>query len=96
MPTRARRREEDHRADRLESEVRQSEMQDPAFAAKRKFMCKACGHLFEEKSRTCPRCEKGRTMGELKPIPERFLSEARRGAIRRARAGRGAPMPGQW
>ncbi len=95
MPSRSRRREDDGRADRLESEVRSVEAQDPRFAAARKFMCKGCGHLFEERSRTCPRCDK-KTMGELKPIPEKYLSEARRGAFRRAKDGRGAPMPGTW
>lgn len=94
MPIRSRRREEDHRADRLESEVRQSDMEATGFAAARKFMCRGCGHLYEEKSKNCPRCDK-KTMGELKPIPERHLEEAHRNAIRRARAGHGARLPGQ-
>lgn len=94
MPIRSRRREEDHRAGRLESEVRQEEAADPAFAAKRKFMCRVCGHLYEERSVNCPRCDK-KTMGELKPIPSKHLEEAQRNSLRRARAGRGATMPGQ-
>lgn len=94
MPSLSRRREDDHRADRLESEVRQSEASHPSFAAKRKFMCRACGHLYEERSVNCPRCDK-KTMGELKPIPSQHLEEARRNSLRRARAGCGARMPGQ-
>lgn len=88
MPSRARRLEVDLRADRFESEVRQSHLQDPAFAAKRKFQCGKCGRMFEEKSRTCPRCE-SRTMGELRRIPDHHLEEARRNSIRRAKEGRG-------
>ncbi len=99
MPSRAARREEDLRAARFESEVRQSEAAAPDFAGKRKFYCAptlgGCGRMFEERSRVCPRCERGKTMGELKPIPERFLDEAQRGAIARAKAGRGARLPGQ-
>lgn len=94
MPNLSRRREADLRSDRFESEVRQSDMQDPSFAAKRKFMCSGCGYMFEEKSRNCPRCDK-RTMGELKPIPSQHLEEARRNSIKRALAGRGARLPGQ-
>ena len=94
MPSLSRRREADLRGDRLESEVRQEEFQDPRFAAQRKFMCSRCHHLYEEKSRNCPRCDK-RTMGELKPLPSPHREEARRNALRRARAGRGAPLPGQ-
>ncbi len=95
MPNLSRRREADGRAERLESEVRSVEAENPKFAAARKFMCRGCGHLFEERSKICPRCDK-KTMGELKPIPERFLSEAQRGAVRRAKEGNGAKMPGQW
>lgn len=85
MPSLSRRRETDGRAERLESEVRQGEMQAPDFAGKRKFQCSECKHLYEEKSRNCPRCDK-KTMGELKQIPERHLDEARRNAMRRAKA----------
>lgn len=99
MPSRAARREEDGRAPRFESEVRQSEAAAPDFAGKRKFYCNpvlgGCGRMYEEKSRTCPRCERGRTMGELKPIPDRFEDEAQSGAMARARAGRGARRPDQ-
>ncbi len=93
MPSLSRRRECDGRGDRLESEVRQSEMISPEFASKRKFMCGKCHTLFEERSRTCPRCESGRTMGELKPM---FVTEAeRRRSVERARDRRGARLPGQ-
>lgn len=99
MPSRSQRREQDGRADRFESEVRQSEATAPDFSGKRKFYCSptlgGCGRMFEERSRTCPRCERGRTMGELKPIPDRYADEAQRGAMARARAGRGARLPGQ-
>lgn len=85
MPSLGRRRETDFRADRLESEVRQTELLNPQFVNARKFQCSKCGRLFEEKSRICPRCET-HTMGEIKPIPERYVEEARRGALRRAQA----------
>lgn len=94
MPSLSRRRENDGRGERLESEVRQSEMMNPSFVGKRKFMCSKCSHMYEEKSRNCPRCD-SRTMGELRPIPERYLDEAQRGGIRRAKEGRGARLPGQ-
>ena len=94
MPSLSRRREEDHRSDRLESEVRQTELQDPAFRGKRKFMCSKCRHLYEERSRICPRCD-SHTMGELKQIPKKNLDEARRRSFERARAGRGAQLWGE-
>ncbi len=56
------------------------------FATARKFMCSGCKHMYEEKSRICPRCDK-KTMGELKPIPERHLDEAQRNAVRRLKEG---------
>lgn len=94
MPSLSRRREFDGRADRFESEVRSSEMRSEQFQNQRKFMCSKCHVMFEERSRTCPRCE-SRTMGELKPIPEKYMDEAQRGAIARAKAHRGAKLPGQ-
>lgn len=84
MPSLSRRRETDSRADRLESHVRSQEYQNLKFAEQRKFQCGSCKRLFEEKSRNCPFCDR-HTMGELKPIPERHLEEARRNAMRRAR-----------
>lgn len=92
MPSRERRREFDVRSERFESEVRASHLQDPSFRAKRKFMCSKCNRMFEEKSRVCPRCESGLTMGELRQIPERFVEEARRNSIRRAKEGRGLKL----
>jgi hypothetical protein len=85
MPSLGRRRETDFRAERLESEVRSHELLKSGFEAKRKFMCSHCGRVFEERSRNCPRCDKT-GMGELKQIPEKYLDEARRGALRRAQA----------
>lgn len=85
MPSLSRRREIDGRAERFESEVRESHMKDPAFPGKRKYTCGNCKRLFEERSRNCPRCD-SRTMFEMKQIPERHVEEARRNAERRARA----------
>lgn len=82
------RREWDSRGGRLESEVRSHEMTDPKFREARKFMCSKCQHMYEERSRYCPRCDT-KSMGELKQIPERHLEEAARNAIRRAKAGKG-------
>ncbi len=83
MPSLSRRRNFDGRHERLESEVRVSEMQGKDFAGSRKFLCQQCGHVYQEKSRNCPRCDK-RTMAEIRPIPDRDLDEARRNARRRA------------
>lgn len=90
--------EEDARAPRLESEVRQSEAMASDFAGKRKFLCSNCHTMYEEKSKHCPKREcqiKGKTMGELKPIPDQHLEQAQRGSISRARQHRGARLPGQ-
>jgi hypothetical protein len=92
MPSLSRRREDDGRADRLESEVRDTELKDPAFAGKRKFMCSTCHRMYEEKSRHCPRCDT-HTMGELKPFTPTEGEMER--AISRARQHRGAKLPGQ-
>ncbi len=62
------------------------DVQRKDFAAARKFMCSNCKHMYEEKSRNCPRCDR-KSMGELKQIPERHLEEARRNAIRRLKEG---------
>lgn len=88
MPNLSRRRDIDTRGDRLESEVRSEEFHNPSFVNARKFQCMKCKHMYEEKSRNCPRCDT-HTMGELKPIEEKYLNEARRGAVRRAKEGRG-------
>ena len=92
MPSRERRREVDGRSERFESEIRQSEMMAPDFAAKRKFMCSRCHFMFEERSRNCPRCD-SRTMGELKPLVATESEMSR--AIERAKSGRGARLPGE-
>lgn len=84
MPSLSRRRDEDGRRERLESEVRSQDMQAKDFAAKRKFQCIRCGHMYEERSRYCPRCDT-HTMGELRPIDSQHIEEARRNALRRAK-----------
>lgn len=93
MPNRSRREEHDGRGTRFESEVRQVELESSAFAQARKFMCGKCHTMFEERSRTCPRCESGRTMGELKPLS--VSEQERKNSISRARQRRGARLPGQ-
>ena len=71
MPSYSRRREEDVRAGRLESEVRASDLQRMqatvnAGGKVRVYMCPHCRRLFEERSKTCPRCDKP-GVGELVP-----------------------------
>lgn len=89
MPSLNRRREADLRGERLESEVRREDMDRPAYAGARKFMCSRCKHLYEERSRSCPRCD-SRTMGELKPMNP---SDAeRKKSLDRARAGHGVRL----
>ena len=95
MPGRARRREMDLRSTRFESEFRVSELQrlrsapegmkDSHGTAKRVYTCSNCQHIFEERSRVCPRCDT-RTMGEIRPIPERLREEALRKSVERLRA----------
>lgn len=68
-------REEDLRADRVESELRVQEleaMQEKAREGKktRLYQCFECKRLFEERSLHCPFCDR-KLMGELKPIPRR-------------------------
>jgi rubrerythrin len=68
----SRRNEEDVRADRLESEVRASDLEKLQSKVKngdhfKLFKCSKCDHLFEERSITCPRCDT-RTMGEIRRI----------------------------
>jgi cytochrome c2 len=86
----------DGRSPRFESEVRQTELLDPSFAGKRKFMCSNCHTMYEAKSKYCPNyaCQvKGKTMGELKPL-KHTEAEFKR-SIDRARNNRGARLPGQ-
>lgn len=87
MPSRSRRRETDGRAERFESQIRDSELPQVERLRDRGrlYTCSRCHNAFEERSLTCPRCEKGKTMGYLTRIPEKHLDEAQRGAIRRAR-----------
>lgn len=90
MPGPNRRKEEDIRAGRFESQMRTSEMQklkynEAGTLQSKVYQCRKCGNAFEERSRHCPRCD-SRTMGELRPIPEGQRQEAQRKAIERARA----------
>jgi len=75
VPSYSRRNEEDVRAGRLESEVRASDLQRMQATVKaggkvKFYQCSNCHRLFEERSRTCPRCDT-RTMGSLDPIGDR-------------------------
>lgn len=86
MPSLARRREEDSRAPRLESTIRDSEMAAWKLRSKKGLpQCSKCLRTFEEESKFCPWCDT-KTVGHIRPIPEKFQDEATRGAIRRARA----------
>lgn len=89
MPGLGRRREDDLRSDRLESQVRMSEasasLSKPFGPGKRLFMCSSCRRPFEEKSRHCPRCD-SKTMGEIKAIPPQHVEEARRKSLERLKA----------
>lgn len=78
MPGLSRRREEDIRADRFESQIRKDDLKSNT----RVFVCSKCRYPFEEKSRNCPRCDT-KTMNEIKPIPPQYVEEARRKAIRK-------------
>lgn len=89
MPSLNRRRENDLRAGRLESEIRIPERE----AALRKLdsrkgllHCKNCGGTFEEESTVCPRCDRKDGIGHIKRIPRDLLEQAKNNAIRRSRA----------
>lgn len=88
MPGLARRREMDLRSQRFESEVRISDMQkmkaSPTHLINRTYKCSRCHHLFEERSRYCPRCDT-KSMGEIKAIPEQHRQRANENAVRRLR-----------
>jgi rubrerythrin len=68
--------EEDIRRERVESEIRSSDL-EKIKPNQRLFTCTKCGRLFEEKSRFCPFCSREgltqKTMAEIKPIPEQYL-----------------------
>jgi hypothetical protein len=86
MPSLARRRDFDSRGTRLESEITNAEVARGFMAEKQRLpFCSKCKTGYEEQSKVCPRCDT-KTMGYLAPIPEKFREEARRGAIKRARA----------
>ena len=83
MPSRARRREVDGRADRFESEIRDAEASKNVLNNRRELpMCGKCRRIFEEKSKVCPRCDT-KPMGVIKPVPERHVEEFQRNALRR-------------
>lgn len=86
MPSRERRREFDLRSGRFESEIRDAEMAKGVLVNRTQLpKCSRCNRVFEEISKVCPRCET-RTMGYIRPIPEKYLDEARRNSLRRLRA----------
>ena len=71
MPSYQRRKEEDARASRFESEVRASDLERMKGRQAhgehvKMYMCSKCHRLFEDRSIVCPRCET-KTMGELRP-----------------------------
>lgn len=93
MPGLSRRREEDMRAGRFESEARVSDFgkiqAGPSGLSRPIFKCSQCGKTFLERSRHCPRCDT-RTMGEIRPIPEKYREQLRENEIRRIRRKHGA------
>lgn len=86
MPSLSRRRDAvDSRSDRLESHIRFGEMAKDTLINRGELpQCANCKRVFEEKSKHCPFCDR-KTMGLIKPIPEKHLDEARRKALREAR-----------
>lgn len=86
MPSLNRRKEQDLRADRFESEVRVSEHEGDFWNNRKKApFCNRCKKIFEEQSRVCPRCDRKDEMGYIAQIPEKYVEEANRKAIERAR-----------
>ncbi len=85
MPSLSRRREQDFRAERLESELGDPQAAQRLYQQRGTLqVCQACGHAYEEYSKHCPRCDR-KTMATLKPIPSQHLAEAERNALRRSR-----------
>lgn len=84
MPSPRQRRDFDSRNGRFESEIRSSEMAKGLIGQRGLYTCSKCHRPFEERSKTCPRCDT-KTMCEVRMIPEKHLEEARRKAIERAR-----------
>ena len=86
MPSLSRRREMDQRSSRFESEFTISQLSkltaSPTRIREKLFKCGKCNHLYAERSRHCPRCDK-KTMGELRPIPERERMRLKENEIRR-------------
>ena len=85
MPSLSRRREIDLRSDRLESEIRVSELGKINKTSKGLPYCENCQRPFEEASIYCPRCDK-KTMGYIREIPSQYIEEAKRNELKRARS----------
>lgn len=88
MPSLYRRREEDLRAGRFESEITSVEQHvavDKVNSRKGLLHCQRCGKSFEEYSRTCPRCDRKDAIGYIKPIPMDLREQAHRRAVERSR-----------
>lgn len=92
MPGQSRRREVDLRADRFESEMRISDLKGvkvkETYIDKKLYMCSRCQRGFEERSRYCPRCDT-KSMGWVRPIPERERERFKRNEIARIKSRRG-------
>lgn len=73
-------READLRGGRFESEVRMVELQSPDLWNNRKALgfCRRCGKAFEERSRTCPRCDKKDQMGYITHLSNEEAERSRR------------------
>lgn len=89
MPGLARRREQDTRGPRLESEVTASVLRrmkpHPTRTVERQlYACSRCNTLYEERSRHCPRCD-AKTMNEVRHIPEDQRARYRDNELRRLR-----------
>lgn len=81
-----RRREEDSRDGRFESQMRMHEAQKmpttETYIKKKLYTCSRCHNLFEERSRHCPKCD-SLTMGQIKPIRENDREHYQRQSINR-------------
>lgn len=93
MPSLARRREQDLRAPRLESEVTASVMagmkpHPTRTVEQRLYTCSRCHTLYEERSRHCPKCDT-KTMGELRHVPESERARFRQKELQRLRSKHG-------
>lgn len=86
MPSLQRRREEDIRGQRFESEIRNVEMPEAMkkiHERKGLLYCTRTGKTFEEHSQVCPRCDKKDCLRRIKSVPGEFLDQFRNRAIRK-------------